>query len=68
MALRDTQVRGDASVGEVAESMSLPPGAVRTALAYYGSHSGEIDDEIAANEHAAEAALRSWESQQRLLA
>lgn len=47
--------------------MSLTVGAARVALAYYGAFPAEIDAQIANNEHAAEAALRSWESQQRLL-
>lgn len=67
-ALRDSQLRGDEAVTAVAEELSLPAGRVRTALAYYGAYPEEIDGEIADNERAAEAALRSWESQQRLLA
>lgn len=41
---------------------------MRTALAYYGAYAAEIDAEITENERAADDALRSWESQQRLLA
>lgn len=66
-ALRDSPSRGEASVEAVAADLSLTPGMVRLALAYYGAYPQEIDAEIADNEHAAEAALRSWESQQQLL-
>lgn len=66
-ALRDSELRGEAAVDAVAADMSLTSGAVRIALAYYGGYAEEIDAEIADNEYAAEAALRSWESQQRLL-
>jgi len=67
-ALRDSELRGEPAVDEVARELSLPVGAVRSALAYYGTYSDEIDAEIADNERAAAEALRSWESQQRLLA
>ncbi len=67
-ALRDSAHRGAAAVDAVAAELDLPVGGVRTALAYYGAFSAEIDAEIADNERAAEEALRSWESQQRLLA
>lgn len=67
-ALRDSGLRGDAAIDAVAADLDLSPARVRIALAYYGAHSAEIDDEIADNERAAEAALRSWESQRRLLA
>lgn len=67
-ALRESGLRGDAAIDAVAADFDLSPARVRTALAYYGAHSAEIDDEIAENERAAEAALRSWESQRRLLA
>ena len=67
-ALRDSGLRGDAAIETVAVDFDLSPARVRTALAYYGAHSTEIDDEIADNERAAEAAQRSWESQRRLLA
>lgn len=67
-ALRESGLRGDEAIDVVADDFDLSPARVRIALAYYGAHSAEIDDEIADNEHAAEAALRSWESQRRLLA
>lgn len=67
-ALRDCELRGDDAVEAVAAEMTLPAGRVRTALAYYGAYAEEIDAEIADNERAADEALRSWESQQRLLA
>lgn len=67
-ALRDSGLRGDAAIEAVADDLDLSPARVRTALTYYGAHSTEIDAEIADNERAAEAALRSWESQRRLLA
>ncbi|MGB3911712.1 MAG: hypothetical protein WBL06_14685 [Pseudolysinimonas sp.] len=67
-ALRDSGLRGDEAIDVVADDLDLSPARVRIALAYYGAHSAEIDDEIADNERAAEAALRSWESQRRLLA
>lgn len=67
-ALRDSGLRGDAAIDAVAADLDLSPARVRIALAYYGAHSAEIADEIADNERAAEAALRSWESQRRLLA
>lgn len=68
VALRDSELRGDAAVNEVAAELSLAAGRIRTALAYYGAYPGEIDAELADNERAAEDALRSWKSQQRLLA
>lgn len=67
-AVRDCALRGEAAVEAVAADLSLTTGAMRVALAYYGAYPQEIDAEIADNEYAAEAALRSWESQQRLLA
>lgn len=67
-ALRDSELRGDPAIEMIAAEFSLPVSRVRTALAYYGAHPGEIDAEIADNERAAADALRSWESQQRLLA
>lgn len=67
-ALRDSGLRGDAAIETVAADFDLSPARVHIALAYYGAHSAEIDDEIADNERAAEAAQRSWESQRRLLA
>ena len=67
-ALRDSGLRGDEAVDVVADDLDLSSARVRIALAYYGAHSAEIDDEIADNERAAEAAQRSWESQRRLLA
>lgn len=67
-ALRDCELRGDACVEAVAADLTLTPGHVRVALAYYGTYAPEIDAEIAENERAADAALRSWESQQQLLA
>lgn len=66
-ALRGCDPRGEESVTAVAADMSLTPGAVRIALAY-GAYPEETDAEVADNEYAAEAALRSWETQQRLLA
>lgn len=66
-ALRDSELRGDVTVERVAAEMNLTAGMVRVALGYYGAYPEEIAAEIADNEHAAEAALRSWESQQRLL-
>lgn len=66
-ALRGSALRGEASVDAVAADMSLTAGRVRVALAYYGAYPQEINAEIADNTRAAEAALRSWESQQRLL-
>lgn len=67
-AVRDSELTGDACVEAVGADLSLTSGAMRIALAYYGAFSAEIDAEIAANEAAAEQALRSWEAQQRLLA
>ncbi len=67
-ALRDSELRGDAAIAAIADELSLPDGRVRTALAYYGAHSDEIDAEIADNDRSADEALRSWESQQQLLA
>lgn len=67
-ALRDSAARGDEAVDAIAAELSLPASRVRTALAYYGSYPAEIDAEIEDNERAAVEALRSWESQQRLLA
>jgi len=67
-ALRDSELSGDAAVEDTAVGLGLGVGRVRVALAYYGAYPEEIDAEIAENERAAEEALRSWESQQRLLA
>ncbi|UNX56150.1 hypothetical protein MF406_08095 [Georgenia sp. TF02-10] len=67
-ALRDSELRGDGAVEVAARDMDLPLGMVRMALAYYGAYPEEIDTEIAENERASEEGLRSWESQQRLLA
>ena len=67
-ALRDSKLRGDASIEAIAVDLSLPVTAVHTAMSYYGAFAGEIDAEIAENERLAEEAQRSWESQQRLLA
>jgi len=67
-ALRGSELRGDDAIETVAAELALPPGRVRTALAYYGAYADEIDAEIAGNERTAAEALRSWESQQRLLA
>ncbi len=67
-ALRDAETRGDAAIETVAADFDVTVAKVRVALAYYGAYPGEIDAEIADNELAAEEALRSWESQQRLLA
>lgn len=67
-ALRDSELRGDEAIEDVAADLSISVSKVRTALSYYGAYSHEIDTEIAANERAAEDAQRSWESQQRLLA
>lgn len=67
-ALRDSELRGDAAIEMIAAESSLPVTRVRTALAYYGANTAEIDTETADNERAADDALRSWEAQQRLLA
>lgn len=67
-ALKESESRGSPAVDAVASELSLTPAAVRTALTYYGAYPDEIDSEVAANEAAAAEALRSWESQQRLLA
>jgi len=68
VALRDSDQRGDAAMEMIATELGLLAGRVRTALAYYGAHTDEIDAEMTDNERAAIEALRSWESQQRLLA
>lgn len=67
-ALRDAPQRGDDAVASAAVDFGLTVGQLRIALAYYGAHAEEIDGEIAENDRAADEALRSWESQQRLLA
>ena len=68
VALRDSELRGEMAIGAVAGELSLPEARVRAALAYYGAFPEEIDAEMAENERAADEALRSWQSQQRLLA
>lgn len=68
IALRDSEARGDDAVELIASELTLSAGSVRTALSYYGAYPHEIDTEIADNERAATEALRSWESQQQLLA
>lgn len=67
-ALRDSELRGDEAVDAVAADLDLTVARVLSVLAYYGAFPHEIDAHIAENERAAEEALRSWESQQRLLA
>ena len=67
-ALRESETRGDDAIDAIADELSLPAGQVRTALGYYGAYSAEIDAEIADNDRAAAEALRSWKSQQQLLA
>lgn len=67
-AIRDSEVRGDAAIDAIADELDLTPAKVRIALAYFGSYAAEVESEIADNEREAEAALRAWESQQRLLA
>ncbi|MDR2214941.1 MAG: hypothetical protein LBE59_03755 [Nevskiaceae bacterium] len=67
-AVRASQARGDAAVDGVAAEFDLPVGRVRIALAYYGAYAAEIDAEIAANERAADEALRAWQAQRQLLA
>lgn len=67
-ALRDSDGHGETAIETTASELGLTAGKVRIALAYYGAFSTEIDAEIAENERAALEALRSWESQQRLLA
>ena len=56
------------SCKSAATELSLTTSAVRSALAYYGMYSAEIDAEIDANERAAESAHQAWQAQQRLLA
>ncbi|MGL4340489.1 MAG: hypothetical protein ACRCSP_08745 [Rhodoglobus sp.] len=68
VALRSSELRGDAAIQMVAAEFSLPASRVRIALAYYGANPAEIDAEAVDNERAADEALRSWESQQQLLA
>lgn len=67
-ALRDSELRGDEALKAVSADVGLTIGRVRVGVAYYGAYPQEIDAEIDENERAAEEALRSWESQQRLLA
>jgi predicted transcriptional regulator len=67
-ALRDSELRGEEAIEAVAAELSLPVARVRTALAYYGAYAEEVDSEIDDNARASAEALRSWESQQRLLA
>ena len=66
-AIKDSAARGEAAIASAAAELSLTTAAVRVGLAYYGAFPEEIDAQVADNEHAAAEALRSWESQQRLL-
>jgi hypothetical protein len=67
-ALSYSETRGDAAIDVIGEELDLSTAQVRTALAYFGAYPDEIEEAIADNERAAAEALRSWESQQRLLA
>lgn len=67
-ALRYSSARGEGAVDAVADEMSLPAAAVKTALDYYGSYPDEIDGQVAENERAADEAFTAWRAQQRLLA
>ena len=51
----------------VAELMCLHESLVDAAMAYYADHTSEIDNEIAAQEEAAERHQALWERQQTLL-
>jgi hypothetical protein len=65
--LKHSSMSADAAVAATAEEMSLSVDQVKTALNYYGSYSMEIDDQVSANERAAEEAHTAWQAQQRLL-
>lgn len=56
------------AIAAVGGEMSLSPAQVQVALGYFGSHSDEIDAQVAANEQAAHEALEAWRARQRLLA
>lgn len=68
VALRDSELRGDAAVDAVAAELDLTTAKVQIVLAYYGAHADEIDAEIAENDRAADDAMRAWKAQQQLLA
>lgn len=67
-ALRDVDERGEAAVAAVAELANLPASRIRAAMRYHADFADEIDAEIAQNDVEAEAALRAWQAQRRLLA
>lgn len=68
VAVRDAEQRGEAAIESATLDLGVTSSKVRTALAYYGMFADEIDAEIAENERAADDALRSWMSQQHLIA
>lgn len=65
--LRDIDERGDAAVEATAELAALSISRVRLAMRYYAEYVEEIDAEIAQNDAEADAALRAWQTQRRLL-
>lgn len=66
--LRTLDARGDAAVHEAAEWLHLPVTQIQVALDYFGAFPTEIEDEIAADEQAAEDVRRALETRGRLLA
>lgn len=68
-ALRAVQAEGaDDVVATTTEVTGLSEAQVRAAVAYYADHRAEVDDRIAANDHAAEEGEAAWRRQQEILA
>lgn len=68
VALKGSEKRGEAAVGEVAAELSLEPRQVAAALDYYGRWPREIDEWIAENDRLADEAQAAWEARQLVLA
>jgi hypothetical protein len=67
-ALQLSAASADVAVTTTAGEMGLSIDQVKTAIDYYGSYSAEIEDQVSANERAADEAYAAWQAQQRLLA
>lgn len=62
-------VRDNANnVAEAADYLSIPVGAVESAVTYYGEFRDEIDAEIAHNQEEAERGFAAWQAGQQALA
>ncbi len=66
--LKGATERGEAAILYTAEYLNLPSAGVRSAVSYYASYTGEIDEWIARNDADAEAAEAAWRREQAALA